>query len=131
MKSMNVLFSTAAALGLILGAGALQAADPLNDSQILGLLNVANNAEISAGKVAATKGQKQEVKDFGTEMVIEHTASNARVAALEVKTKLKRATSDSAKELKKNTDAMIDNLKNAKDVDFDRTYIDGQVMMHQ
>ena len=106
-------------------------ATPLSDAEVLGLLATANDAEINAGQVAITKGQKQEVKDFGLKMVTDHTANNLKIKETEVKSCIARADSDASRELKKNADAAIDNLKNAKDADFDKSYIDGQVMMHQ
>jgi putative membrane protein len=135
MKPSRLLLSTTALLGLALSASLSLAAPPapapLTENQIVGLINTANNAEIEAGKVASSKAQKQEVKDFAAKMVVDHTASNVAIDALEVKSGLKREESETSKELKKTTDDMVDNLKNAKDADFDRAYIDAQVKMHQ
>lgn len=131
MKPMNFLFSTVAALGMMLGTGVAQAAEELNEGQIIGLIVTVNDAEISSGKLAAMRGQKDEVKKFAAKMVLEHTASNTKVSALEQKSGIKRADSEASKTLKKNADTMLGNLKSAKSAVFDRTYIDGQVLMHQ
>ena len=104
---------------------------PLSDAEVLGLLAIANDAEISAGHVAMNKGQKQEVKDFGLKMVTDHTANNLKIKAVELKSGIARADSDMSRQLKKDADAAIDGLKNAKDADFDLAYINGQVNMHQ
>lgn len=133
MKHVNGLFSLFAAACLV--AGSVHAADPapvvLTDAEMLGVLAIANGAEVSSGEVAVTKGQKQEVKDFGTKMVADHTASNLKIEAVELKSGIKRAESEMSRQLKTDTDKMIDDLKSAKDVDFDRNYIDNQVMIHQ
>jgi putative membrane protein len=132
MKPMNLVFSTVAALGMMLGTGVAQAQqEELNEAQILGLIVTANDSEISSGKLVATRGQKQEVKTFAAKMVVDHTASNTKIMALEQKTGIKRSDSEASKTLKRNSDNMINNLKNAKSAVFDRTYIDGQVTMHQ
>lgn len=135
MKFTTGFFGFIAATALAFSAHAAPPstppATPLSDAEVLGLLATANDAEISAGQVAITKGQKQEVKDFGLKMVTDHTANNLKIKATEVKSSITRADSDMSRELKKNADAAIDNLKNAKDADFDKSYIDGQVMMHQ
>lgn len=132
MKIMNGFFSTVAVFALTLGAGSVLAQPmKLTDAQVLGLIGTANDAEIAAGQVATTKGQNTAVKTYAAKMVAEHTAANVKLKALEVKSKINREESDTSKELKKNSDAMVDNLKNAKDADFDKAYIDGQVKMHQ
>lgn len=134
MKHVHGLFSLFAA-ACLMAAGPVQAADPspvvLTDAEVLGVLTIANGAEVSSGEVAVTKGQKQEVKDFGTKMVADHTANNLRIEAVELKSGITRAESDASRQLKTDTDKMIDDLKSAKDVDFDINYIDNQVMMHQ
>lgn len=132
MKFATGFFGFIAATALAFSAHAAPPpATPLSDAEVLGLLATANDAEINAGQVAITKGQKQEVKDFGLKMVTDHTANNLKIKETELKSSLSRVDSDASRELKKNADAAIDNLKNAKDADFDKTYIDGQVMMHQ
>lgn len=136
MKIMHSFFSAATILAFALSAQAAHkkapaAPAPLTDAQVLGLIATANNAEINAGQVAATKGQKPEVKAFGAKMVTDHTANNMKLAAVEASTKITRADSDASTQLKKDTDQMVDNLKSAKDADFDKSYIDGQVTMHQ
>lgn len=103
----------------------------LSDAEVLGLMGTANDAEIGAAQVAISKGQKQTVKDFATKMMTEHTANNVKLKAVETKSAVVRAESDVSRELKKNADTMINNLKNTKDADFDKAYIDGQVQMHQ
>jgi putative membrane protein len=135
MKFATGFFGFIAATALAISAHAAPPADPpatpLSDAEVLGLLATANDAEINAGQVAITKGQKQEVKDFGLKMVTDHTANNIKIKETELKSTISRIDSDASRELKKNADAAIDGLKNAKDADFDKTYIDGQVMMHQ
>jgi putative membrane protein len=108
-----------------------QAAMHLTDAEVLGLLATANNAEINAGQVAISKGQKQEVKDFGLKMVKDHSANNLSIKQTELKSKINRADSATSRELKKNMDAAIDSLKSSKDADFDKAYIDGEVRLHQ
>ncbi|WP_413288182.1 DUF4142 domain-containing protein [Bdellovibrio sp. HCB337] len=137
MKLTNNLFSSAIVLAIGLAVGAAQAADPappaapLTDAQVLGLVGTANDAQINMGQVASTKGQNNDVKAFGAKMVVEHTAGNVKLKALEMKSKITREDSQASADLKKNTDAMTDSLKNAKDADFDKAFIDGQVKMHQ
>ena len=110
MKHVHGLFSLFAA-ACLMAAGPVQAADPspvvLTDAEVLGVLTIANGAEVSSGEVAVTKGQKQEVKDFGTKMVADHTANNLRIEAVELKSGITRAESDASRQLKTDTDKMI------------------------
>lgn len=131
MKFTTGFFGFIATAALALSAHAAPPPAVLSDAEVLGLLATANDAEINAGQVGINKGQRQLVKDFALKMVTDHTANNLKIVETETKSTIKRVDSDVSRELKKNADAAIDNLKNAKDADFDKAYIDGQVMMHQ
>jgi len=139
MKNIYRLFSvTAFALAFSSGAAVYAAAPtptptpaPLSDAQVLGVLATANDAEINAGQLAVTRAHASEVKDFAVKMVTDHTANNVKIKEVEVKSGITRQDSDASVNLKKTTDDMINTLKSAKDADFDKSYIDNQVTMHQ
>lgn len=83
--------------------------------------------EIEASKLAADRAQSDDVKKFAREMIAAHTKTTNEVKAA-------LATSKEGVPLPAGLDdrhqGMIDNLKGAKDVDFDNRYIAQQINAH-
>lgn len=99
----------------------------LSDNQIVGVTNAVNNAEISAGMLAAQKGTTQSVKAFATLMVSDHQAANARQTALGITA----APSTLRQGLEATAMSVMASLTNASmGLVFDRLYIQSQVDMH-
>lgn len=81
--------------------------------------------EIQAGQIAQTKGQSQAVKDFGKQMVTDHTAlSNA------MKPLIIAAGKTAPTGLDERRKGMIDNLNAAAPADFDKVYTSQQEAAH-
>jgi putative membrane protein len=84
--------------------------------------------EIQAAKIAQTRSKNADIKAFAKMMVMDHTKSTASI---------KRAIVQSGHtdlsppaDLPDDKKAMIDALNKASDADFDKTYVDQQVMAH-
>lgn len=115
-------------------ADARSAATPkggLGDSNIVALLDEANMADSAAGAVALKKATNPDVKAFAKLMMAEHHA--LRVAGQELAKQLgvtpKLPERDPlAGYLRNEMDAL---KKTAKGAEFDRTYIDHEVSIHQ
>jgi len=102
----------------------------LSDANIVALLDAANKADSAGGALAAKKATKPEVKNFAKLMMSEHHA-------------LRKAGQDLAKQLgvepkppEKDPLAPyvaseMKALQTAKGAEFDRTYIDNEVTIHQ
>ncbi len=84
--------------------------------------------EIQAGELATKNGQSQQVKDFGQMMVTDHTKSSQDMAALVSRANL---GAQPPARLDDEHQAMIDRLKAAKGEDFDREYMNQQMMAHR
>ena len=67
-------------------------ADGVNDAQIASIVVTANQVDIDAGKLAASKATNAEVKAFGERMATDHAGVNK--AATELVTKLKVTPAD-------------------------------------
>lgn len=108
------------------------AAGALTDSQILGVVFVANQGEIQEGQLAVTKASKADVRAFGQQMVTEHTASNNAVQALATQLGLTVNTNSAlANRLRQETALMMDELTaKPAGLAFDQAYITGQISMH-
>lgn len=82
--------------------------------------------EVQAGQIAVQKGISQEVKDFGQEMITDHSKANEELKTLAAQKNvvLPSALSDADQ---KN----IDKLNNADAKDFDKTYMKMMVEDHK
>ena len=101
-----------------------------NDAQIAAIVVAANQVDIDAGKLAAQRASKPEVKQFGQLMVTDHTGVNK--AAVDLATKLKVTPQDNptSQSLKAGGDKNIANLKTLKGAAFDKAYVDQEVAYH-
>ena len=82
--------------------------------------------EIQAGQLASTRAKNADVKAFGKMMVTAHTAMMN-----EMKPLVTAAHQTPADKLDQRRQGFVDNLKQATDANFDKTYIDQQVAAHQ
>ncbi len=101
------------------------------DAQIAAIVVAANNGDINAGKVAKSKGKSKEVKDFAQQMITDHTGVNKKAAALVNKLKIAPEESADSKSLKEDSAASLKKLSALKGDEFDKAYIDNEVMLHQ
>ena len=101
------------------------------DPQIAHIVVTANQVDIDAGKLAGQKGSSKEVRDFGKQMVTDHTAVNKQASALVRKLKVKPEANDTSASLKKGGDSNVAKLKKMKGKDFDKAYVDQEVTYHQ
>lgn len=102
-----------------------------DDAQIAGIVVTANTVDINAGKLAQKMSKNKEVKQFGKQMVSDHTGVNKQATALVKKLKVKPEDSDTSKSLKDGGDANISKLKGLKGAEFDKAYVDNEVTYHQ
>ena len=107
-----------------------QSAAP-NDAQIAGIVVTANTVDIDAGKLAQKMSRNKEVKQFGKQMVTDHSGVNKQATALVTKLKVKPEDSDTSKSLKDGGAANISKLKGLKGAEFDKAYVDNEVTYHQ
>ncbi|MFL5401898.1 MAG: DUF4142 domain-containing protein [Gemmatimonadales bacterium] len=115
-------------------AGGAPAATPrggLGDSNIVALLDEANKADSAAGALALKKATNPDVKAFAKLMMAEHHAMRAEGQALakQLGVTPKPPERDPIGGYAKNE--MVALQKTAKGAEFDRTYIDNEVSVHQ
>lgn len=102
-----------------------------SDAEIAAIVVTANQVDIDAGKLAESKGRSKQVKDFGKQMVTDHTGVNQQATALVKKLNVKPQENDTSKAIKKGGDDNLANLKTLSGAAFDRAYIDHEVAYHQ
>lgn len=107
------------------------ATQQLTDSQITTVLLVANNAEVTQGKLAQKTAKSKQVVQFAKQMVTDHSASNKEVKDLNARMKVKEQTSAVRDQLEAAAKSSDSRLKGKKVTEFEKMYIDEQVTMHQ
>jgi len=122
----TTLFATA-----LLAFSTAASAQSINDAQIASIVVTANQVDIDAGKLAATKSANAEVKKFANLMVADHTGVNKQAVALVTKLKVTPQDNDTSKSLKTGGDQNLDTLKGLSGAAFDKAYVDHEVAYHQ
>ena len=117
--------------GAVLLTGAAASAQDINDAQIASIVVTANQVDIDAGKLAATKATDPEVKKFAQTMVTDHTGVNKQATALVTKLKVTPQDNPTAQSLKSGGEKNVANLKSLKGAAFDKAYVDNEVTYHQ
>lgn len=103
----------------------------LSDAQIAGVLEAANMAEIQQGSIAQRKAQRQEVRDFATMMVTDHSKALEDLERLATKAGFGTASSEMTSDLRADNQEAVSDLDDAKPSDFDREYMDAQIQAHE
>ena len=104
---------------------------PLSQDQIVQVTRLANEAEIKQAKLAESKAQKAEVKQFASLMMSDHTQAKESDAQLCRKLDLTPMPSPESNLLKTDANRILGKLRGAEGAAFDHAYIDAQVEEHQ
>lgn len=123
-------FIAASLFALASSGVAAQSAGP-NDAQIAAIVVTANQVDIDAGKLAASKSGNKEVKEFAQRMVTDHTGVNKAATELVTRLKVKPEENPTSKGLKTAGDDTLKRLKTLKGAEFDRAYVDNEVSYHR
>ena len=126
MKVSVIIFG-----GLLCLTPAALSAQTVSDAQIASIVVTANQVDIDAGKLAASKATNPEIKKFGQQMVTDHTGVNKQATALVTKLKVTPEDNSTSQSLKAGGEKNIANLKSLKGAEFDKAYIDNEVTYHQ
>ena len=119
-------------LALVAAAGlSAHAQQGPSDPQIAQIVVTANQVDVDAGKLAVSRTQSKDVKQFAQQMITDHSAVNKQAVALVTKLKVKPEPSDTSRSLQKGGDDNIAKLKPLKGAQFDKAYVDQEVGYHQ
>jgi putative membrane protein len=127
MKMNNIAWAGALAL---IATGAWAQGGP-TDPQIAAIVVTANQVDIDAGKLAQSKSQSKDVKEFAQRMITDHTGVNKSATELVQKLHVTPESNDTSKSLQKGGDENIANLKKLSGPAFDKAYVDHEVVYHQ
>jgi putative membrane protein len=118
-------------LPIALFVPAIALAQKPSDPQIAGIVVTANQIDVDAGKLAKSRSKNKEVKDFAQQMITDHTAVNKQAGALAKKLGVTPEDSDTSKSLKQGAAENVKNLKALKGAQFDKAYVEHEVVYHQ
>ena len=124
---MNV--SAVAIAGVFLFA-ASAGAQEINDAQIAAIVVTANQVDVDAGELAASRAANNEVKKFAERMVTDHKSVNKSAVDLATKLKVTPQDNDTSRALKAGGDKNLASLKKLSGAAFDKAYVDHEVAYH-
>ena len=126
--------NSCAAIAIVFGLAAsgvwAQSAGP-TDAQIAAIVVTANQVDIDAGKLAASKSSNKEVKEFAQRMVTDHTGVNKAATELVTRLKVKPESNATSSKLKEGGEATLKRLNALKGAEFDKAYAANEVTYHQ
>lgn len=103
----------------------------LTDPQIAKIALSANSGDSARGRIAEQKASNAEVKAFGRMMVTDHTALNKQATALAKKLNVTPQDSKPDSDLVAKVQGMTQEVQGKSGADFDKTYMDQEVQIHQ
>jgi putative membrane protein len=106
-------------------------ADGVNDAQIASIVVTANQVDIDAGKLAASRAANAEVKAFAERMVTDHTGVNKAATDLVTKLKVTPEDNPTSQSLKAGGEKNLASLKALDGAAFDKAYIAHEVAYHE
>jgi putative membrane protein len=128
---MNVSATVLAAAGLLLLPVVSMSAEGVNDAQIASIVVTANQVDIDAGQLAASRATNDEVKAFARLMVTDHTGVNKAATDLAAKLTVTPQENPTSQSLKADGEKSLAHLNTLKGAAFDNAYVDREVAYHQ
>jgi putative membrane protein len=99
----------------------------LSESEVVGIIDAANQQEITAGQMAIDRAQNAEVKEFARKMVSEHEDNRSKLEA----TGLRRSRGEATNKMNSKHKALNARLGRLEGAAFDRAYMNAMVEDHQ
>jgi putative membrane protein len=128
IRSMLVISAFAPALVFAQGG---QPAPSIDDAAIVGIFDIANTWDVATGSLAAKKGVRQDVKDFGAMLARDH--KNVQQQGRDLAAKLKVTPTPVAANfpLKVAHDAAMKKLEGLSGPAFDKAFLEHEVAYHK
>ena len=129
--TLRALTAAAAFLPTTLLAQAKPAAPALDDAAIVGIFDIANTWDIETGSLAARKGTRQDVKDFGAMLARDHKMVQGQGRDLAAKLKVTPTPVSSDFSLKVAHEAAMKKLQGLSGPAFDKAFLEHEVAYHK
>jgi putative membrane protein len=119
------------ALGLNPAKANAQQGGAPTDPQIVGIVVAADQIDIDYAQLAMSKTKDKQVKDFAQQMITDHSSVQKSVHGLAAKLNVTPADSETSNSLKTQAQQTMQKLKGLKGKEFDKAYVDNEVVYHQ
>src|SRR6185437_14088212 len=103
----------------------------MSSSEIIGVLDTINRSEIDAGRLAKEKATAPEVRSFASRMVSEHQRMMEDMKQWAQRTDVQPQKPALAFTLNDSHQDAMEKLRDKSGSDFDKAYIEYQVIMHE
>jgi putative membrane protein len=105
--------------------------DAPTDPQIVGIVVAADNIDIDYARLAISKTNDKQVKDFAQQMITDHGAVQKSVNDLATKFNVSPEDSETSNSLKTQAQQITQKLQGLTGKAFDKAYIDNEVAYYQ
>jgi putative membrane protein len=102
-----------------------------SDPQIVGIVQTANQIDITLAKLALTKTKNPQVKEFANQMISDHTNLDKSVGDLAKKLGVTPEQSDTSKQLEQQAADEMKKLKSLHGQALDKEYASHEIAYHQ
>ena len=103
----------------------------LNDAEVAHVAVTANSIDIDLARFAQSRARNSEVRSFANTMITDHTAVNARAAALASRLGVTPQDNQVSQSLQSGSRDARASLQSQRGAAFDRAYMDREVGYHQ
>lgn len=110
---------------------AAEASEPMGSGEILQVLHTINDGEIKQAQLALQKSDDPQVQSTARMIIEDHSASNERITALTDTTGANLKPSPLSQGIQKQASKIEDELTGLSGAEFDRTYLQKQVELHE
>jgi putative membrane protein len=101
------------------------------DSQIVGIVEAADQIDINYAKLALSKAKDKQVKDFAQQMITDHSAVQKAVRDLATKLNVTPADSETSDSLKTQAQQITYKLRGLRGKEFEKAYVNNEVAYHE
>ncbi len=131
VRRTTALVAALAIATIAAGRASSQAGPKLDDPTIVAIFDNANTWDIATGNLGAKKGTTKEIRDFGAQLVRDHT--NVRQQGRDLATKLGVKVPALPKDfqMKKDHDAAMKKLEGLSGPAFDKAFLQNEVDYHK
>ena len=131
-RHTTAVFAAVTLTAISAGRASAQApAAKLDDPTIVAIFDNANTWDIATGGLGAKKGSTKEIRDFGAQLVRDHTSVRQQGRDLAKKLKVKVPALPKDFQMKKDHDAAMKNLQGIKGKAFDKAFLQHEVDYHK
>lgn len=133
MRFFHPVVFVLAVSALATGCGMAQKAMPgtMSDANVVAVLNTIDASELEAAQLAKQKAQSPEVRNYAARLVDEHTTMMAKNRQVASRINVQPENPALVSTLKTTHQENMEQLRQKSGQDFDRRYIDDQVLMHE